>query len=70
MMEGQMPKLIILGFVLFLVPVICLALLFLIRGASTEKATGVSLFRAFAPAFFVAGGLYILAGFGLLKLPR
>jgi hypothetical protein len=24
MMEGQMPKLIILGFVLFLVPVICL----------------------------------------------
>jgi len=61
---------VIFGILLFLVPaVVCLSSL-LVKTTSTEKAIGLAVFRSFSSPFLVAGGLFLVAGLALLRLPR
>lgn len=60
----------ILGIVMFVAPVVGLVVWLFISGGVTHKAYGLGYLRGFALSFFTAAVLFLVAGIGLLYLPR
>ena len=61
---------IVAGLTLFLAPVIGMILWITVSASISQKAIGLGYLRSFATAFFLAGTLFLVAGFALLRLPR